>query len=322
MDSHFDSFLLEYITKDYADKSEKTFKQTVNYLEKDKITCQKVVTAYEAFNECMMVYPITTDNFLSGERIPIIEAEETNEILLFQVFSGMYKLSFQLLREILELVLLQFHLYFEDDKKYLRNWLNGDVNTPFKREMKKALHKSEAYKLANPKFNLDSQLDIIYKSLSGYIHTQGIKYSHKALKNSNRPVFSEKSLIKFTDIYFDTIKYGISLIAINFPNAIIPLPIFAKFGYNAPFSFIDEQKVHKIRSIFTKAELLELEDLASKNESFLDLKSSVENMPDLTHDEIIKTSELSDLRVSASPNAVESAIKASNEIDEAKLKKL
>ena len=125
-----------------------------------------MVTAYEAFNECMRVYPITPDNFLSGERIPIIEAEETNEILLFQVFSGMYKLSFQLLREILELVLLQFHLYFEDDKKYLRNWLNGDVNTPFKREMKKALHKSEAYKLANPKFNLDSQLDIIYKSLS------------------------------------------------------------------------------------------------------------------------------------------------------------
>ncbi|MFZ3059249.1 MAG: hypothetical protein WA102_05855 [Candidatus Methanoperedens sp.] len=319
MDSHFDPFLLMHITKDYASESEKTFKQTVNYLEKDKIICQNILKAYEAFNECGMVYPITTDNFLSGERIPLIEAEETNEILLFQVFSGMYKISFQLLREILELVLLQFYIYFEDDKKFLRNWLKGEVGTPFKKEMKKALHKSEAYELANPKFNLDSQLDRIYENLSGYIHTQGIKYSHKELKNTNRPVFSEKSLVKFSDVYFETIKYCILLIAINFPNAIEPLPIFSKFGHNAPFSFINESKVQKIRSIFTKAELLELDDLSLNNKDFLDLKAYVEAMPDLTQDEISKTFELF---VSASPNAVERVIKESHEIDEAKLKKL
>ena len=319
MDSHFSPFLLMHITKDYASESEKTFKQTVNYLEKEKITCQKILKAYEAFNECRLVYPITTDNFLSGERIPLIEAEETNEILLFQVFSGMYKLSFQLLREILELVLLQFYIYFEDDKKFLRNWLKGDADTPFKKEMKKALHKSEAYELANPKFNLDSQLDRIYENLSGYIHTQGIKYSHKALKNANRPVFSEKTLVKFTDVYFDTIKYCVLVIAINFPNAIQPLPIFAKFGYNAPFSFINESKAKMIRSIFTMAELLELDDLSLKNKDFLGLKAYVETMPDLTRDEINKTYELF---VSASPNAVETAIKESDEIDEAKFKKL
>ncbi len=245
-----------------------TFKETIDYLEKNEVTCQKIHNIYEAFDESCMVYPITTDNLFSGERIPLIEAMETNEILLFQIFSGMYKLSFQLLREILELVLLQFYIYFEDDKKFLRNWLKGEVDTPFKKEMKRALHKSEAYELANPKFNLDAQLDGIYENLSGYIHTQGIKYSHKALKNANRPIFSEKSLVKFSGVYFDTIKYCVLLIAINFPNAIEPLPIFSKFGFNAPLSFIDEDIVQKIRSVFTKAELLELDDLSLKNKDF------------------------------------------------------
>jgi len=83
--------------------------------------------------------------------------------------------------------------------------------------------------------------------------------------------------------------------------------------------FIDEQKVQKIRSIFTKAELLELEDLASKNKYFLDLKAYVEAMPDLTQDEISKTFELF---VSASPDAVDKAMKESRKMDDAKLNRL
>jgi hypothetical protein len=281
--------ILQLIVKDYNEVSSKTREETLEYLAVDDPASKTIQHAFNAFREACMVYPVTEDNFLSGERIPIIEAQETHEILAFQLFSGMYKISFQLLRELLELVLLQFYIHLRSDEAFMRNWLKGDKDTPRKDEFKKIIGRSEFYKLANHSLNLDSQLDRLYGSLSEYTHTQGFGRSHQALKTENRPVFSKFALQAFSKIYFDTIKYCVSLIAIHFPNAIIPLPAFEKFGYGGPISFIAQDKVEMIRPIFSGPELSIMELLASKNEVFQELKLRVEAMPDLTRAEIDQT---------------------------------
>lgn len=278
--------ILSLIVTDYADHSRKTREETLEYLATDNPASERIQNAFDAFRQASMVYPVTEDNFLSGERVPLIEAQETNEILLFQLFSGMYKLSFQLLRELLELVLLQFYFYLDCDKHVLDGWLRGEYDTPYKATLKGTLSKSELYSIANPQLSLDSQLDTLYGLLCEYAHTQGIARSHQTLKTANRPVFSKFALQKFSKVYFDTIKYCISLIAIHFPNAIVPLPVFEKFGYGGPISLIEQDQVEMIRTIFTDTELSVLELLASNNQAFQELKSRVEAMPDLTEEEI------------------------------------
>lgn len=281
--------ILQFIVTDYADHCSKTREETLEYLTTDTPTSKRIQNAFNAFREARRVYPFTIDNLLSGERVPLIEANETSEILLFLLFSGVYKPSFQLLRELLELVLLQFHIHLDYDKHFLDAWLKGEYDTPYKATLKGNLSKSEFYRLANAHLDLDTQLDRLYDVLCGYTHTQGITRSHQTLKTSNRPGFFKITLQEFSKVYFDTIKYCVSLIAIHFPNAIIPLPVFKKFGYGGPIYFIDQDQVEMVRTIFNDTELSILEHLAANNQAFQELKSAVEVMPDLTKEEIDKS---------------------------------
>jgi len=277
------------LLKDYSAHSEETFKHTLQYFATQNATSRRICSAFCAFGQACQVYPVTEDNFLSGERVPIIEAQETHEILLFEVFTGMYKISFHLLRELLELVLLQFYLYLGQDRHFLDDWLKGESDTPYKGTLKSALSKSQLYQSANEVLNLDRRLDSIYRSLCAYTHTQGVAHSHQGLKTSNRPVFSESALQKFSNIYFDTIKYCVSLIAIHCPNAIIGLPVYDKFGYGGPICLIDEDQAEAVRAIFTDSELSTMETLALNNDDFQEAKAAIEAMPDLTKEQIDQT---------------------------------
>jgi len=278
-----------FIAKDYFTCCSKTFEQSLEYLSTGNLVSTKIRKAFCAFREARQVYPVTEDNFLSGERVPIIEAEETNEILLFQLLGGMYKLSFQLQREILELVLFQFYLYLGQDKQFLRNWISSERDTPPRKALKSVLKSSSLYELANESLRLDSTLDNLYGTLSDYTHTKGFVHSHQWLKTSNRPVFSELALHEFSEVYWYVVKYCVSLIAIHFPNAIIGLPTYEKFGYGSPICLIDFDEAEQVRAVFTPEELSVLEYVASKNKEFQQLKSTVEAMPDLTKEEIDNT---------------------------------
>ncbi|MFC2021625.1 hypothetical protein ACFLTR_00195 [Chloroflexota bacterium] len=278
-----------FIVKDYSAQSKKTLEVSLERFSKSDEVSRRILSAFCAFREARQVYPVTEDNFLSGERVPIIEAEETNETLLFQLFSGMYKISFQLLREVLELTLLQFYLYLQQDTQFLNDWIKARKGTPSKKNLKSVLKTSNLYVSANKSIKLDSQLDSLYESLSRYTHTQGFVHSHQGLKTANRPVFSEIALRGFSEVYIATIKYCVFLIAIHFPNAIIGFPVYQKFGYGGPICFIDQDHTEMVRAIFSESELLVLEDLASQNTDFQELRSKVESMPDLSKEQIDET---------------------------------
>jgi hypothetical protein len=291
------------IVGEYSKHCNETLEQSLKYLSSGDIVARKITNAFCAFREARQVYPWTEDNLLSGERVPIVEAEETNETLLFQLFTGMYKLSFQLLREILELVLLQFYIYLGQDRRFLDEWLRAERDTPPRKKLESVLRTSSLYELASQSLELDSKLDTIYKTLSGYTHTKGFVHSHQGLKTANMPVFSTIALRSFSEIYFITIKYCVSLIAIHFPNAIIGFPVYEKFGYGGPVFFIDQDQAEQVRAIFTDAELSVLEYVASQNTEFQQLMSIIEAMPDLTKEEIDKTWEEIEKHIVRNPSS-------------------
>jgi len=195
-----------FIVKDYSTHSSKTLEQSLNYFSTENTVTRKILSAFSAFREARQVYPVTEENLFSGERVPIIEAEETNEIMLFQLFTGMYKVSFQLLRELLELVLLQFYLHLTKDRQFLQDWIRAKRDTPFRREFENALNKSKFYELANQSLALDIKLNNLYRTLSEYTHKKAsfivIKLSRQQIALYSQPSpyrISQKSILTLSN---------------------------------------------------------------------------------------------------------------------------
>ena len=205
------------------------------------------------------------------------------------VCQGHYKSAFQKLREVIELVILQFYFLLMDDSDLVGRWGRAEIRTPGLKEMLTTLDKSQVFLKTNEEFNIRNRLYQIYDDLGAYVHTRGIPSTSMGLTGSNKVNFSESALAKFLDIATPLFKQVVLLFSVFFPTCIIPLDAFRKFGYFDPVWILRKDHVSFIGSVLVKDELESLEKMAENNAWFVNLRARIDSLKDLNQTQIDST---------------------------------
>jgi len=262
--------------------------KTIEFLH-EQTSGRKFMTIRLALSEVLRSYPITPKNWSNGERIPGVHAEETSTSAMVLVCQGHYKSAFQKLREVIELVILQFYFLLMDDSDLVGRWGRAEIRTPGLKEMMKTLDKSQVFLKTNEEFNIRNRLYQIYDDLGAYVHTRGITSTSMGLTGSNKVNFSESALAKFLDIATPLFKQVVLLFSVFFPTCIIPLDAFRKFGYFDPVWILRKDHVSFIGSVLVKDELESLEKMAENNAWFVNLRARIDSLKDLNQTQIDST---------------------------------
>lgn len=284
IDDKMSSNVLRATIEGNLKESNKTVEESKKYF--DSNNPKKFSSTFVAFREAIVCYPVTAQNWHSGERIPTAHAEETSTMALTHAYQGHYKSAFQNLREIIELVILQLYFYKLTNKRLIGKWGRGEIRTPSLREMLKEIKKDDLLKLADTKLGISNRILQSYDDLGAFIHTRGIQTTTMGLTGSNLIRFSEVALNRFIKI--STIVYlrCIMIISTFFPTSIIAVKVFDKLGHFDPVWIPRENSVNCIRAVLTKSELHALEKIAIKNIWYQTLVNKVNSLKSLSKEEI------------------------------------
>ena len=274
------------------------------------------IRSFCAFREVTNVYPITRHNWHSGERIPLVHAWETASEAVLLAFRAHYKSSYQRLREVLELVVLQQFFYTSRDKSIIQAWGRGETRTPPFRTMLKKCTESSVYGEANEHLAIADKMAQAYDDLGAYVHTRGVPATGMGLTASNTLAFSAPALGKFCGLFFDIARLSILMLASFFPPAVISLPAFKKLGHMDPAWLPRKDHVDCICSILTEDERSFLVRLAEKNTWFQRVVSKLDRRPDLTREERDRTFEEMQEAAKNGSEAIQALIKAINALVE------
>lgn len=244
---------------------------------------------YVALHQIMRLYPMTQGNWHSGERIPLVSAEEVLPYSIIFAFQGNYKTAFVILREFLELTVLQLYFYERQDKEEVGAWGRDEIRTPGFKNMMSVLEANPLFSMADSEFRIKDNLLKTYDELGGFIHTRGIPYTTMGLTGNNVNEFSSDALMKYNGYFNDLAHNVILLLAAYFPTSVIALPIFEKLGYWYPNWIPKKEKVAAIQANLSASELKILENISEHNIWYQKLKLKVLSLPDLTDEKIAST---------------------------------
>ncbi|RLC36393.1 hypothetical protein DRH29_04645 [candidate division Kazan bacterium] len=291
-------------------ESNMAVQRSLQYLQESRVGSD-FLRIYAAFHEAACVYPITSRNRHSGERIPLVHAEEVATDAVVLAFQAHYKSAYQRLREVLEMVLLQLYFAKVEDKSMIGKWGRQEVKTPALNIMLDEIAKDALYQSGDGKLKITNKLRRIYRDLGAYTHTRGVPTLNMGLMGSNILAFTADALDRFFVLFASGCRLCIACIAIFFPQAIIEVPAFAKFGHLDPVWLPRSDEVKCIRSVLSATELNVLEDLAASNVWFQTVCAKVNSLPDLSPAEIEETYEFV---VNSAPEAVDDALNRINEL--------
>jgi hypothetical protein len=294
-------------------ESSSAIEKSWGHLKTDNKINRDFLKVYAAFREAAQTYPITKKNWHSGERGPLIHAEEVANDSVTLAFQAHYKSAYQRLREIIEMTMLQIYFYQVKDKSVVARWGRNEIKTPTMSQMLDLITKDRLFQIGDNKLGITSNLRGIYDNLGAYVHTRGIPTINMGLVGSNVLTFNSDAFNRFITLFSSTCHCCIVLISAFFPASIIYVPAFSKVGYLHPNWLPRKEKVECIRSPLTETELKVLEDMASQNSWFNDVLSKTASMPDLTTLEIDETYQRC---IAIEQNGVEEAIKNMQKVNE------
>ena len=287
--------------------------QSWSYIRQDTVS-KDFLKAYAAFREVTQIYPLSAENWHSGERIPISHAKEVATDALVLAFQAHYKSAYKSLREIFELIVLQAYFYKEKDKSIIGKWGRGEERTSLLKIMLKQLGQDSLYQAGDKKLNVSNRISKIYDDLGAYVHTRGVPTVTMGLTGSNILVFTPDALDRFLTLFTSVAHLCVMFLAIFFPAAIIHVPAFAKFGHLDPVWLPRKDKVDSIRSILSKKELKALDDLASQNAWFQQLVVKINALPDLSKAEVDETYERLEAASRQGPEQLIRILKEANKV--------
>ena len=270
--------------------------------------------AYSAFREITQIYPMTAKNWHSGERIPLIHAEEVANDAVVLAFQAHYKHAYKSLREIFELIVLQVHFYKAQDKSLVGQWGRGEIWTPALKSMLNQLARDPLYKTADDKMGISKSISKVYDELGAYIHTRGVPTISMGLTGSNVTTFTPEALDRFWALFATVSHFCVVFLAVFFPAAIIYVPAFEKFGNLAPIWLPQKDHVNAIRAVLSKIELQVLEDLADQNAWFQQVVAKVDTLPALNETEVHETNKRFELASKQGPERRIQLLKETNKI--------
>lgn len=310
IDDKFAAAILSVELAPRFQKSNLAIKRSWNHLQQSEAASDFFKT-YAAFREVTQIYPTTSENWHSGERIPLIHAEEIATDAIVLAFQAHYKSAYQTLREVIEMTLMQIYFYKAKDKSIIGKWGRGEIKTPSRKDMLEAAKRDPLFQIGDGKLGISNRLRRIYKNLDAYVHTRGVPTISMGIVGSNILAFTPDALDRFQALFTSACHLCITFIAIFFPAAIIEVPAFAKFGHLDPIWLPRSDEVKCIRSVLPEIDLNVLEDLATSNPWLQTVRAKVNSLPDLTAAEIEKTYEFV---MNSAPEALDDALGQINKL--------
>lgn len=305
--------ILQVETEHREQRSEIALRQSWIYIQEQEKHIP-FTRAYCALREASRLYPITAQNCHSGERIPLIHAWETASEAVLLAFRAHYKSSYQRLREVVELVVLQQFFYTTCDKSIVTAWGRGKRRTPNLRMMLKTCGRNPLYKEASDHLGITENILHAWDDLGAYIHTRGVPATSMGLTGSNTLAFSPDALSRFSGFFLGVARLSILMLAAFFPAGVIPVPAFEKLGHLDPGWLPRKDHVECISSILTQTEQSFLRGLAGKNEWFQRILAKLNRMMALTEEEIDRTYEDLQTAVAEGLEAMQRLLKETNSV--------
>lgn len=160
-----------------------------------------------------------------------------------------------------------------------RQWLTGKIETPFIKKFKNYIFDIPNFKQFSAKTDFLSNIETLLKEINNIIHNKNrISYS------------SEKIFDYFLDSFIKTCENIAIMLVLFKPVILLDLPIFQKFGFNAPIDF-DDLKPEIFKKIISDNSFKILNEIAINDDNSISIKKWIINLPDLSKEEIEKSAD-------------------------------
>jgi hypothetical protein len=220
----------------------------------------------------------------------LLEADRELKASVSLAIQGHTKVAYKSLRSYLELSLFGLSLMggSEDD---FTAWFNGGKTPSFNGDggILKSIVNKEKYKL--PELSAwEDEVKDLYKTLSGYVHTQGKEFSSLWLWNSAHLRFDESTWEKWTELAIATIQLvGLALIGAA-PTALLPFDVLRVEAFDAPTGlFVDFKQSQIIADMFSPENLQRARAIVAQDEQANSFIETVSKSRVLSDEEIDKS---------------------------------
>jgi hypothetical protein len=275
---------------------ESTVEKSKSWLEAQSVIKSDLDKALGGLNQLSFAIPTFGG---SGDKFKTIEpwhhiffeAEQDLDSAILLLLMGFYKDSIRSLRSYLELNIFALYNFINEDNTNFQEWLSGKIHTPGVGHLLQKLNENSLkFRTLNEKLNWNTEVKLLYKELSGFMHTQGALHTHTSLRNTNTTSFSETGIQISTELVLRTIRLSAMGFVINFPMSFHALPLFEKFAFSPPTGgFLDEGQVESVKSIFADEISKKLAVICLADEDANSLADGVRSMPDQTEEEIFES---------------------------------
>ena len=267
-----------------------SLKKSDDYLGLNKKVAEDINRKLWISRSLLDIIPVTTENIMSGNLFPLMEAEVEFESSIQFCRLGFYKHANIALRNFLELGLLSVYYDIEDKSHIvIQNWLGSNEDTPYKKAVFKKLKENKNISIFDEKCKIFDKADNCYRLLSSFTHTKGYGFSSRRLSNSNVNYFNEESFNMWLESMTVVLSIVVAFHILKYPVALQNTPIDEKFGLNPPAGrFLNPNQVDNIRKIFKKEWIDVLQEISDNDPDAVGMAEWVNNQPDITEAEILK----------------------------------
>lgn len=243
---------------------------------------------HNAMHLVFNLIPQTSENLFSGSMFPFFECEYEANTSSFLAELGLYKQAMISLRSALELGILS--VYWDiDDKAHIeiQDWLHSRTDTPFNNQIKKKILTNNNVVIFDRKHLLLDSVYKLFSELSNFTHSKGAKYSSNKFSYAiGNIMFQENNLLFWIENYKTVVKYVVLVHLLKYPVAVIPLPLYDKFGIDPPSaSFLSNDSVEIIKKLFNDDEWLTLENISRNDPTANGIREWFNSLPDMSKKE-------------------------------------
>jgi hypothetical protein len=267
-----------------------THAASLAFLESSGDVLARLKESVTAFHDVAELIPQTESKLFSGHSFPYYESYKDLETSIHLAMQGFYKSAFISMRSCLELGLLCVYYDRNDDSEaVITDWIHSKDRTPVRKKIIEGLSKIDNVSTLNFRLPILESVSKLYEQLSNFVHTRGFPYSGEALNNSNSNAFNQASLKGLLDAATVTVQDLVILFLCKYPIGLFDLPLWDKFGLNAPLGgLLEPLQVYNLKKVVGKEVLSILEPVCKSDSTAKKMADYILSLPDLTEQQLDK----------------------------------
>jgi hypothetical protein len=270
-----------------CDRSIEVYQKTTDRLQGDELA-DRITNLAWAYHSIGDLIPHTMESFWSGHFFPWAESWNELQISTTLCFFGMYKQSMVALRTGLELGLLSVYWnLFDDGHQVIQQWLSSREETPRFHEIWERLEVHPNFELFQAHADIRSRL-LELGFLHDYVHSRGARFSNTmGILKSNFQTFEEELLLHWLEAFEEVVIVLCTLHLVKYPLGTVRFDYSRKFGIDIPmFGGLGLAEVDRLESLLGRPTFSVLEELAGQDGHVQEILSYVDNLPDMTENEV------------------------------------